>query len=240
MPDPVVHFEILSKTPAELHKFYSDAFGWHIDTDNPIGYGVVDTRSGDGINGGIGEAQQGPNMTTFYVAVSSHEDTLATAERLGGRTILPPTDVMEGLRIALVADHEGNTIGLVNQAPPDQPFGPSAGDGDPVAWFEIVGSGGKKLRDFYNTVFGWEFEVDEEHDYGQMHAAAGISGGVGASQSGPSVMWYVKVADASTALDKIASLGGKTLMEPVEMGTIRFAHFADPEGNRIGVYDERS
>ena len=48
--------------------------------------------------------------------------------------------------------------------------------------------------------------------------------------------FYVEVADPTTALDKATSLGGKTLLEPMQVpGGPLIAMFADPEGNQIGL-----
>ena len=55
MPNPVVHFEIQSNQAGELQEFYSKLFGWKIDANNPMSYGIVDTES-EGISGGIGPA----------------------------------------------------------------------------------------------------------------------------------------------------------------------------------------
>jgi uncharacterized protein len=240
MPDPVVHFEIQSKMPDELLKFYSDAFGWNI-TDMSAGdvrYLIVDTQGGDGINGGIGTGGGGPNLVTVYIAVDDQHATLDKIAKAGGRTLMGPDDVMPGLTISMFADPEGNIVGLVNNAPPegDQPQGPSAGNGKAVTWFEILGNDGKKLHDFYSKVFGWKLGVDDQYGYGQLDAKAGISGGIGASRSGPAVTFYAKTDDLPAMLKKIESLGGKTVVEPQEVFTIEFAQFADPEGNVIGLY----
>ena len=36
----VIHFEIVGKDGPALQKFYSDLFGWNLDTNNPGGYGM--------------------------------------------------------------------------------------------------------------------------------------------------------------------------------------------------------
>ena len=65
MGQPVVHFEIVGKDGAKLHDYYSQLFGWEINADNPMGYGLV-AREGNvnadgiGIGGGIAE---GPRAT---------------------------------------------------------------------------------------------------------------------------------------------------------------------------------
>ena len=50
MTHPVVQFQIISKTPDETARFYSDLFGWAIDADNPMGYRRIDTGSKEGIS----------------------------------------------------------------------------------------------------------------------------------------------------------------------------------------------
>ena len=52
MPNPVVHFEVVGKDGAKLQQFYSSTFGWTINADNPMNYGMVE-NDGEGINGGI-------------------------------------------------------------------------------------------------------------------------------------------------------------------------------------------
>jgi predicted enzyme related to lactoylglutathione lyase len=46
----------------------------------------------------------------------------------------------------------------------------------------------------------------------------------------------VQVDDVQAFLDKANSLGGRTLVPPVNITTGTFAWFSDPEGNRIGLF----
>ena len=113
MPNPVVHFEIHSKGTEGLRKYYAELFGWHINADNEMGYGMVETHAGKGINGGIMEAQDGaPNMVTFYVDSDDIQASLDKAVELGGSVIMPVTTVPM-VTFALFSDPEGNVIGLV-------------------------------------------------------------------------------------------------------------------------------
>ena len=70
MPNPVLHFEIMAKGDRKKsQEFYSQLFGWQVDDDNPMNYGVVDTHSeGTGIGGGIAGDGHFPNVT-IYVGV---------------------------------------------------------------------------------------------------------------------------------------------------------------------------
>ena len=44
MGQPVVHFEVIGKDGERLQRYYSELFGWQIDADNPMGYGMVAPR----------------------------------------------------------------------------------------------------------------------------------------------------------------------------------------------------
>jgi predicted enzyme related to lactoylglutathione lyase len=82
MGQPVVHFEVVGQDGAALQSFYSDLFGWNIDANNELNYGLV-TREGNtnadgvGIGGGVGQGPEGyPGHITFYVEVPDVEAAL--------------------------------------------------------------------------------------------------------------------------------------------------------------------
>ena len=112
MSSPLIHFEVAGKDAAKLQSFYSDAFGWKINADNPMNYGMVDVGSGD-VAGGVGPAPEGqPGHAMFYVGVDDVEAALQKAESLGGSRVFGPMDVPEGPTIGHFADPEGNVVGL--------------------------------------------------------------------------------------------------------------------------------
>jgi len=121
MGQPVVHFEIIGKDGQALRSYYSELFGWEINADNPMNYGIVDreknvSADGIGIGGGIGAGppdQDYPGHVTVYVEVPDLEARLQKAESLGGSRMMGPEKVMEGVEIALFNDPEGHLIGLV-------------------------------------------------------------------------------------------------------------------------------
>jgi uncharacterized protein len=119
MGQPVVHFEIVGTDGAALQKYYSDLFGWEIDSDNPMNYGIVPrdgntSADGAGIGGGIGGGPEGySGHVTFYIAVPDVEAALAKAESLGGSRMMGPDKVMEGVEIGLFNDPEGHVVGVV-------------------------------------------------------------------------------------------------------------------------------
>lgn len=116
MAAPVVHFEVLGKDGEKLQKFYGDLFDWKINTDNPMNYGLVEAAGEGSIGGGVGPSQEGqPGHVTFYVGVPDINATLAKAESMGGKTVVPETEIPDMVTFALFADPEGNVVGLVKQ-----------------------------------------------------------------------------------------------------------------------------
>ena len=123
MGQPVVHFEILGKDGGRLRSYYSELFGWQVESymeGDPMDYGVV-SRDGNvgpdgiGIGGGIGTAPDGyDGHVTFYVAVPDVEAALAKAESLGGRRMMGPDRVPNGPEIGQFTDPEGHVVGVVN------------------------------------------------------------------------------------------------------------------------------
>jgi len=109
---PVVHWEIQSQDPGRLHSFYSNVFGWKIDTNNPMNYGMVNSGGGGGIAGGIGGSQMPESRVLVYAQVPSIDDALSRVSMHGGRTVLPRQD-MGPVIMALYEDPEGNLMGLV-------------------------------------------------------------------------------------------------------------------------------
>ncbi len=112
MGAPVVHFEIHGKDAAATQAFYSDLFGWSIDANNPMNYGMVATGGGSGIEGGI-TAAEGPPMAIFYIEVADPQQALDRIVAKGGSIVVPVTEIPGTVTFALFADLDGNTVGLV-------------------------------------------------------------------------------------------------------------------------------
>ena len=68
------------------------------------------------LSAGVGPSPQRQPLVTFYVRVADPAAILARAEALGGRVVMPPTDVPGNVTFARFADPEGNVIGIVRRA----------------------------------------------------------------------------------------------------------------------------
>ena len=123
MGQPVTHFEVIGKDGEKLRSYYSELFGWEIDANNPMGYGIVSREGntnaeGAGIGGGVGQGSEGSEgHLTFYVEVPDVGAALAKAEELGGTKVMGPDEV-PGMGIVLghFKDPEGHLVGLVQSS----------------------------------------------------------------------------------------------------------------------------
>lgn len=117
MPAPVVHFEIGCKNLEATKKFFAAAFGWEYVPDMPnmgmisnLGHGAPGSI---GIGGHINALGHEPHRyVTVYMLVDDIAATLAKIESLGGKTIVPKTEVPGMGHFAWFADPEGNALGL--------------------------------------------------------------------------------------------------------------------------------
>jgi predicted enzyme related to lactoylglutathione lyase len=113
MGKPVIFFEYVSPKPQETISFYSSLFDWEIHHDEEQNYGVVQTGPDSTVMGGIGGAEQlGDQRVTVYAGVDDVQEYLDKAEKLGGKTVLPPTEMPGYGTIALFSDPAGQVTGL--------------------------------------------------------------------------------------------------------------------------------
>lgn len=117
--------------------------------------------------------------------------------------------------------------------------------GRPVAFFEITSHDAERARKFYGELFEWTTDADPElGGYAMVDTGAGpdaIGGGIGPSQgeSDTGVKIYVRVDSLDDYLARATKLGGQTLVPPMDLpGDFgRFAVFADPDGNPVGLWE---
>ena len=63
----IIHAEVVGKDGAKIQQFFSELFGWSLDTNNPGGYGMSDPET-TGVAFGAGGTPDGSSgFATFYV-----------------------------------------------------------------------------------------------------------------------------------------------------------------------------
>jgi predicted enzyme related to lactoylglutathione lyase len=107
----------------------------------------------------------------------------------------------------------------------------------PVVHFEIGCKDRVATSAFYRAMFDWKID-DGPMGMIDTDSPAGITGHVAALGHEPHQFthFYVQVDDVAAALEKVGSLGGKTVVPPVDIPTGTFAWFSDPEGNVVGLW----
>ncbi|NOT02832.1 MAG: VOC family protein [Phycisphaerales bacterium] len=112
MGAPIVHFEIGCKDRKKTAEFYGKLFDWKFESygDMPM----LEPQGGaNSIGGHINSLGHEPHQyVTIYAEVDDITKYLDKAGKLGGRTIVPATEVPQMGQFAWLADPEGNVIGL--------------------------------------------------------------------------------------------------------------------------------
>jgi predicted enzyme related to lactoylglutathione lyase len=110
----VTHFEIYGEAPEALAQFYASMFGWQIEKAPGVDYWRIQTgANGNGFGGGLTyRPADGPNSWLPYVSVASVDEILAEAQRMGARIVRPKAAVPRTGWYAVLADPQGNCIGI--------------------------------------------------------------------------------------------------------------------------------
>lgn len=107
-------------------------------------------------------------------------------------------------------------------------------------YVEIPASEVEDSARFYEGVFGWK---TRERGDGALAFDDGASvSGTWKTDRAPmtdaGIVLYVMVDDAQATLDKVVEHGGKVVLPLGSLEEPGAAHFADPVGNVLGVYQE--
>ena len=113
MGSPVMQWQIVTKNPEALTQFYTSVFGWKVNANNPLNYRMVDTGSGQGINGGIWPAPpEAHGFVQLFIQVDDVGDCVRRATAQGAKVIIPPQKLPGGEEMAILHDPEGIPFGL--------------------------------------------------------------------------------------------------------------------------------
>ncbi|WP_165155811.1 VOC family protein [Parabacteroides sp. ZJ-118] len=114
-----------------------------------------------------------------------------------------------------------------------------------IAFFEIPATDFDRAVDFYQSIFGMELAQsacgnEKMACFVQDGQAVGaLSHAPGFRPSADGVLIYFHCDDMDPTLGRVKECGGKVMIPRTRIqveGRGSFAVFADPEGNRIGLY----
>ena len=110
-------FELMTSNVDSAKKFYSNLFGWDMEdmTMGDMNYTVV--KVGEDGQGGImqipPQAEGTPPNWGVYVTVDDVDATAGKVEELGGKIMVPPTDIPTVGRFCVLQDPQGAVISTI-------------------------------------------------------------------------------------------------------------------------------
>ena len=231
--------------------FYKALFGWDVN-EQPIGptevYSMFQVRGkpvGAASTQQPQERQMGvPPHWNSYVTVANVDESAKKAESLGGKVFMPPFDVMDAGRMAVLQDPTG-AVFEIWQA--NRSIGAEIlNEPGALCWTELTTSDTTAAEKFYTGLFGWtpkhsaagapmeytEFSVNGQPSIGMMAKPAEMPAHI------PSYwMPYFQVADCDASTAKAKELGGRVMVGPQDIpNTGRFTIVTDPQGAMFAVF----
>jgi uncharacterized protein len=130
----IIHFEIPAKNVQAIKSFYEAVLGWKIIKTPLAGmdYWLIQTVPTDengmlqrpGVNGGLyPRTPDIPGATPVnYISVENIDEYITKVNTAGGKIIVPKQQIPTVGSIAIAADPEGNSFGLIQpEMPPTSP-----------------------------------------------------------------------------------------------------------------------
>ncbi len=247
MPDPrpmrtFCWCELGTSDPAAAKSFYDDLFGWtYADEDmGPMGTYTKVLLGGEEL-GGLYELAGPfaglPPHWMFHVSIEDVDAAAARVPELGGQVVMPPMDIPDVGRMAIVEDPTGAKLSLF------QPGGHCGTTLDPMTpgafgWVELQTRDAARAQAFYTELLGWEAKADQgAQPYTEWNLPGGTPFGgmiqMDERWHGAPSNWlgYVMVEDCDATFAKAKELGSQPYMPPTDIEKVgRFAVVADPQG----------
>jgi uncharacterized protein len=248
-----VWYELMTTDPKAAEAFYAEVVGWGT-VDASIGgipYRVF--TAGEASVCGLMNLPEDARRTGAaprwigYVGVDNVDAAAERIRRLGGVIHLPPTDVPNISRFAVVADPQMATFALSQWSSPGQQQPATLKMPRRIGWHELLAADREKAFSFYRELFGWQKVSAEVNTMGpyQMFSAGGQT--IGGMYTKPSMvpvpfwLYYFNIDDIDAASERIKAGGGRILEGPLEMrGGGWIARCADPQGAMFALAGMRS
>lgn len=244
-----IWYELLTSDPDAAAEFYGEVIGWNARNAGQAG---MDYRlfSMDGTDvAGLMRSEEGmpPPVWLGYIGVNDVDAAAARIREAGGSIHLPPADIPNVGRFAMVADPQGVVFyimrGNVDQAS-------TAFDGmapGHCRWNELVTTDQAAALDFYIDQFGWEkgdaMPMGEAGEYRFINHHGEMIGAMMNSMGGKQrPMWnfYFGVRDIDKATEAVRAHGGTITFGPCEIPGGEYAVNAiDPQGAAFGLVGPR-
>jgi len=240
----IVWHDLMTTSPEVSEKFFCELFGWQVkELDmGPGGKYRMLSAGGTDIGGVVPTTHGAPSHWMSYVAVDDVDAACDRATSSGGTVPVPPTDIPDIGRFAVVQDPTGGTISPFKTASEySVQATPAHGH---FCWEEFLTNDTNAAKAFYGEVLGWanyEMDLPDGMKYtifkGGDRDRAGTMPMPAEAGAPPHWLSYVFVDDLDATAQRITELGGKIFVEPRDIPNIgRFAVGADPTGAMFAIY----
>jgi uncharacterized protein len=250
-----VWYELMTTDTTAAKDFYGKVVGWGAqDASMPDMPYTIFTTGGSQVGGMLPQPDGAKNMGAppawlGYVAVDDVDASAAKVKSLGGNVHMPPRDIPDVGRFAVVADPQKAMFTLFKSSKPQQDQGVDFGAPGGVGWHELYTTDREKAFAFYNALFGWQ--KDQAMDMGEgvgiyqlfSHDGRQVGGMFNKPAEIPATFWlyYFVVGNIDTGIDRVTKGGGNVLMGPMEVpGGKSIIQASDPQGAMFALIGERS
>ena len=226
-------------------KFYKELFGWSTLSHDMGEHGTYYMFQLAGKDVGAAHRMFGPQFEGIpphwacYVWVDDVDAAGAKAGALGGQVILPPLDVPNVGRMALLKDPQGAAFAVFKgkEHQGAARLGPKPGT---FCWNELRTTDAAGARRFYSSLLGWsciEVPMGPGVTYTVCKVGETNAAGMAEMHDLPAHWFsYVSVADCDASASKAANLGATVAVPPTDIPkTGRFAIIKDPSGAGCGL-----
>jgi uncharacterized protein len=240
----------LMTTDLETSKhFYTKLFDWKAVTHGgAMPYTEIATAAGRQQGGMMAQdpSRGIPSHWMGYVLVENVDKTTAMANELGGKTLMPPMDIPQVGRFAVLQDPQGAAFAPFTYAPGHEQKAPEEGMPSPgrFCWDELMTTDPEKAAKFYTALLGWDIQVADMGGgmkYWLAHREgvqfAGIMQMPNNAPHPPMWLSYVAAADVDAKAKQAQELGARLYVPPTDIPNVgRFAVVGDPTGATVALF----
>lgn len=243
-----IWYELMSNEPEASKAFYDDVFGWNVQPAPAEGQDYRMIQSDEGFVGGVlkltPEMCAGGAKPTWltYFGVDDVDATAALAQESGGSVLLPPFDIPDIGRVAMISDPQGIPLYVMRGASDqDSTVFERTGMGK-CNWNELTTPDQASANAFYAKVFGFTYpdkmSMGDLGDYVFVAVGDTTLGATMKAPAGAPIGWkpYFRAPNIDVAAETVKKRGGAVLEGPHEVpGGDRVLVARDPHGVVFGI-----
>lgn len=243
-PSRFVWHNLITTDARKAQQFYCALFDWQIQEIpvGPVVYRMI--VCGPGPIGGMRE-EKGVAASHWmpYVDVDDVDAAVAKITKNKGSVRVPPTDIPDTGRYAIVADPLGAAFAIYRGRPGSLGFDPDLPVAGRACWNELLSTDDVAAQRFYSAVFGWREDPLDMGPMGtyrrQMLGDKQVGGMMKNPGGGAPHAWlvYFLAPDLRGSTQKAKQLGATVLVDSMPIPKIgAFSMFVDTVGAPFAMF----